>query len=63
MRVPPYYSMTRGIALENMWHNNNECEIGLSIRPRDRLLGKNRIRKHCPYCQILNKPRLAVTTW
>jgi hypothetical protein len=63
MRVPPYYSLLRGTALEDLWHNNNACEIGLSIRPRDRLPGKDHIRKQCPYCQVLNKPRPKVTSW
>jgi hypothetical protein len=51
MKVAPYYALPRGLALEDLWHNNNECELGLSIGPRDRLpgKGKSRSRKHCPY--------------
>jgi hypothetical protein len=63
MKVRPYYSLLRGLALEDLWHNNDECEIGLSIKPAERLLGKDHIRKQCPYCQVLNRPRPAVTTW
>lgn len=64
MKVSAYHSPVRGVALEDLWHNNNnECEIGLSIRPADRLPGKARIHKHCPYCQVLNQPRPRVTTW
>lgn len=56
MKTYPYYSFFRGIAVEDLWHDNNECEIGLSIPPRDRRPGKDHIDKHCPYCQILNTP-------
>jgi hypothetical protein len=65
MKVAPYYALPRGLALEDLWHNNNECELGLSIGPRDRLpgKGKSRSRKHCPYCEALNKPRPKVTRW
>jgi hypothetical protein len=63
MKVPPFYSLMRGLALEDLWHNNNECEIGLSIKLADRLPGKDRVHKHCPYCQVLNQPRPLVTTW
>jgi len=55
MQVAPFYSLTRGIAVEDLWHDNNECEIGLSIWPADRLAGKDHIHKHCPYCQLLNQ--------
>jgi hypothetical protein len=58
MLVASYYSLTRGIALENFWHDNDECEIGLSIWLADRLPGKHRLCKHCPYCQLLNQPQL-----
>jgi hypothetical protein len=63
MRVPPYYSLVRGVALEDFWHNNDECEIGLSIRQEDRRPGKHHLCKQCPYCQVLNQPRPARTTW
>lgn len=63
MRVPPYHSLTRGLALEDLWHDNNECEIGLSLPLVDRLPGKGNQRKQCPYCQVLNQPRPRHTTW
>lgn len=56
MQVAPYYSLTRGIAVEDLWHDNDACEIGLSIATADRLPGKDHISKHCPYCQLLNEP-------
>jgi hypothetical protein len=63
MRILPFYSPARGLALEDLWHNNDECEIGLSIGLLDRRPGKDRILKQCPYCQVLNKPRFASPTW
>ena len=63
MKVTPYYSLLRGLALEDLWHDNNECEIGLSIGPLDRMPGKDHIHKHCPYCQVLNQPRPPRPTW
>lgn len=63
MKVPPYHSLTRGLALEDYWHDNDECEIGLSVGLADRRAGKNHIPKHCPYCIVLNQPRRAVTAW
>jgi hypothetical protein len=63
MKVSPYYSLLRGLALEDLWHNNDECEIGLSIKKTDRLPGKDRLCKQCPYCQVLNLPRRPVTAW
>ncbi|RZJ95129.1 MAG: hypothetical protein EOO60_01345 [Hymenobacter sp.] len=57
MKVFPFYSFSRGIAVEDLWHNNDECEIGLSIPLLDRRAGKDHIDKHCPYCQLLNAPR------
>ncbi|RZJ94926.1 MAG: hypothetical protein EOO60_01855 [Hymenobacter sp.] len=56
MRTPPFYSLFRGIAVEDVWHDNNDCQIGQSIAIQDRLPGHND-RKHCPYCQIHNTPR------
>jgi hypothetical protein len=63
MRVAPYYSLTRGIALEDLWHDDDECEIGLSIWPADRLSGKDGITKHCPYCQLLSQPLKPLATY
>jgi hypothetical protein len=63
MKVPPYYSLVRGLALEDLWHDNDECEIGLSIGPLDRRPGKDHIVRHCPYCKVLNERRRAVISW
>lgn len=60
MKVLPFYSFTRGIALEDLWHNNDECEIGLSIALADRLAGKDHIRKQYWLCVLINK-QLQVT--
>ena len=56
MQIPPFYSFLRGIALEDLWHDNDECQIGLSIALAERLPGKDHIRKHCQYCDLLNPP-------
>jgi hypothetical protein len=63
MKVLPFHSPVRGLALEDLWHNNDECEIGLSIKQSDRLPGRARVPKQCPYCQVLNHPRPRITTW
>jgi hypothetical protein len=59
MQVLPFYSLMRGIAIEDLWHDNDECPIGLSIALADRLKGTNHILKHCPYCTLLTRPTVA----
>ena len=56
MRIKPFYSFLRGMALEDLWHDNNECPLGQSIARPDRIPGKDGIHKHCPYCIRLNEP-------
>ena len=56
MKTSPYYSFTRGIALEDLWHDNDECEIGLSIALAERVAGTDHILKHCWMCAVLNQP-------
>jgi hypothetical protein len=55
MRVTPFYSLFRGLAVEDVWHNNNSCQIGKSIAQADRWAGTDS-RKQCPYCQLHNTP-------
>lgn len=50
MLVASFYSFVRGIAVEDMWHDNDECQIGQSIAPADRLAGRDHILKHCWLC-------------
>lgn len=54
----PFYSLLRGIAVEDVWHDNTECPIGRSIQPGERIHGTGFLTKHCPYCQVLNVPSL-----
>jgi hypothetical protein len=56
MRIPPFYSPLRGIALEEVWHDNDECTVARSIAPADRLPGQCPSRKRCPYCALLDRP-------
>ncbi|RZK32485.1 MAG: hypothetical protein EOO63_01215 [Hymenobacter sp.] len=56
MQTAPFYSLFRGIAVEDIWHDNDECQIGQSIATQDRLAGQDD-RKHCPYCVLHNTPR------
>lgn len=35
MRVAPFYSIYRGLAVEDLWHDNDACEIVRYIRPTD----------------------------
>jgi hypothetical protein len=60
--VAPFYSFVRGIAVEDMWHNDDDCQIGQSVAPADRLAGKNHILKHCWLCASLNPVRPALPT-
>jgi hypothetical protein len=56
MRTAPFYSVYRGIAVEDLWHDNDACQLVLDIALYERLLGKPPHRKHCQYCQLLNQP-------
>jgi hypothetical protein len=56
MQVSPFHSLFRGIAVEDLWHDNDECQIALSVAFTERLPGKDHIRKHCQYCNLLNTP-------
>lgn len=61
MRVAPFYSFYRGMAVEDLWHDNDACEIGASIPAAERLPGEGSpaiTRKHCQYCRVLNQPTL-----
>lgn len=55
MRIAPFYSPLRGIALEDLWHDNSDCPLGRSVALVDRIAGKNAIHKRCPYCAILDE--------
>lgn len=59
MLMRPFYSLLRGIAVEDVWHDNTECPLGRSIYPGERVIGKGELTKHCPYCAVLNKAVLA----
>jgi hypothetical protein len=63
MIVAPFYTSARGLAVEDVWHNNDECELGLSIPLHERLFGEGVQRKHCPVCQALNKPLSQPIRW
>jgi hypothetical protein len=54
MRVPSFYSHLRGIALTDVWHDNDECPLGRSIAPADRIRGTTDIRHRCAYCAMLD---------
>ena len=55
MRIAPFYSWLWGLAVEDMWHDNDECELGLSIPLADRRAGTDHILKHCWLCASLNQ--------
>jgi len=61
MRIPPFYSPLRGIALDEVWHDNDECTVARSIAPADRIAGVGAPRKRCPYCAVLDRPATAFT--
>lgn len=44
------------MAVENLWHDNDECEIGLSLPLHARRYDVNPALKHCQYCALLNQP-------
>lgn len=50
--MPPFYSPLRGIAVEDLWHDNDACQVGQSLARADRVAGKR--GKHCPFCHTLN---------
>jgi hypothetical protein len=56
MRIPPFYSPLRGIALEEVWHDNDECPVARSLAPPDRRAGKGPSGKRCSYCALLDRP-------
>ncbi|MBD2722033.1 hypothetical protein MUN81_16520 [Hymenobacter sp. 5317J-9] len=56
MRIPPFYSPLRGIALTDVWHDNDECPVARSIAPADRVPGTGQPRPRCPYCALLDRP-------
>jgi len=55
MRIPPFYSPLRGIALDDVWHDNDECTVARSIAPADRRAGLGPSHKRCPYCVLLDR--------
>ncbi|MBF9239483.1 hypothetical protein I2I05_18970 [Hymenobacter sp. BT683] len=57
MKIPAFHSQWRGLALEDAWHDNDECFIVKSIPRAHRIPGKETVtRKHCRYCVLLNEP-------
>lgn len=54
MRVPPFYSFRRGLALTDVWHDNDECPLGRSITPADRVRDTDDVRHRCAYCAMLD---------
>lgn len=61
MIVPPFYSWLRGAALEDVWHDNDECGIAKTIALADRIAGKDDIRTRCKFCALLD-PKQVVRT-
>jgi hypothetical protein len=45
------------MALEEVWHDNDECPIGRSIAPADRHPGAPPSLKRCSYCAMLDQQR------
>ncbi|MDO7851749.1 hypothetical protein [Hymenobacter convexus] len=56
MRISPFHSPLRGIALEEVWHDHDDCPVARSIAPPDRVPGIAPSRKRCPYCALLDQP-------
>lgn len=54
MLVSPCYSPLRGIAFEDVWHNNSACPVGKSLAAADRLLGMVPLGKRCNFCTLLD---------
>jgi hypothetical protein len=55
MRIPLFYGLVRGPALDDYWHNNSACFVVQAISPDQRRPGTNGY-PFCPYCAILNTP-------
>ncbi|MBF9238073.1 hypothetical protein I2I05_11770 [Hymenobacter sp. BT683] len=54
MQVPPFYSPWRGLALRDVWHDNDACFVAKSIPPLHRLPGTGPTgRARCEYCALL----------
>jgi hypothetical protein len=58
MRVPPFYSLLRGMAVEDLWHDNDACQIGQRIGLANRRPGRDHPRKHCALCAVHNAREL-----
>ncbi len=56
MRVSPFYSLLRGMALANVWHDHDDCPLARSLAPADRRPGRPPSYAHCPYCALLARP-------
>jgi hypothetical protein len=63
MKVAPFHSKIRGLAVEDHWHNNNECEIGHSVPLGDRRSGEGRFCRQCPICKAMNQPLSKMACW
>lgn len=55
MRILPFYSYMRGIALASAWHDDDECPIAQSIALADRIAGIDPLNKRCTYCELLDE--------
>jgi hypothetical protein len=56
MHITPFYSDFLGLAVEPLWHDSDECEIGQHIPLAERRASIDHILKHCPFCRLLNEP-------
>lgn len=61
MLVSPFYSPLRGIALEDVWHNNSACPVGESLAAADRRPGMVPYNKRCRFCALLDGRVLRAT--
>lgn len=55
-KVAPFYLPFRGLAVEDIWHDNKECPLARSLAVRDWRAGKGHGRKYCPVCAAINAP-------
>ena len=55
MRTTPFHSLLRGLALGDVWHDNDECPLARSIARPDRRQGVPLTFKQCNYCALLNQ--------
>lgn len=62
MRIPAFYSSLRGIALADVWHNDDECPLGKSISIADRIIVPSCIHNRCAYCIMLDRQLRFKTT-